>query len=239
MNCFFFTYVDKNPKYRADADILIRSGKRFGRDIHLFEIPEGAMWNRYKVELLAGELPEADRYICLDSDTIMTGPGDWEAEDCQGVMDILYYMDESLRHRHTHAFIKNHTLLDGDPGAYEYILNLWREMNFPVWPNSGVVVLDAGIRPFFMSAWSEWMRRIDAHCDKGYVVGDEAPCMFARHEFDFPLLPPRFNGCCKWQPITGEHVLLHADGNVTGEKRIPFNNAVLDLLDYERLSPAK
>jgi hypothetical protein len=186
------------------------------------------------VELLAGDLPEADRYICLDGDTIMTGPGDWESGDCRGVMDVLYYMNEPDRLKHTHAFIKNHTLLDGDPGAYEFILSLWRERQCPIWPNSGVVVLDAEIRLPFAECWKRWMAMIDGHCDKGFVVGDEAPATFARQEFDLPLLAPRFNGCCKWQTIYDWHVLLHADGNVTGEKRIPYDRAVEDLIAYER-----
>lgn len=232
MKLFFFTYVDQNPKYRAEADILIRSGRRFGRDIHLFEIPPGAMWNRYKVELMAGELPPADRYICLDSDTILTGPGDWEAPDCQGMMDILYYCPED-RIRHTQGFIRNHTLLDHDVAAYEYILNLWRQHQCPIWPNSGVVVLDAGIRLPFAQCWKRWMAEIDSHCDRGFVVGDEAPATFALQEFGLPLLPPRFNGCCKWQMIYDWHVLIHADGNVTGTKREPYNAAVQNLLDYE------
>lgn len=234
MNCYFFTYVDDNPKYRAEADLLIRSGRRFGREIHRFDIPVGAMWNRYKVELLAGELPAADRYICLDSDTILTGPGDWEADDCQGVMDILYYMAEPNRINHTQAFIRNHTLLDGDPGGYEYILDLWRRMDCPIWYNSGVVVLDADWRLDFAEDWKRWISQIDLHCDRGYVVGDEAPLMFMMADCKGPHLPPRFNGCCKWQPIHDWHVLLHADGNVTGEKRIPYNIAVQDLLEYEQ-----
>ena len=233
MKIFFFTYVDQNPKYRAEADILIRSGRRFGRDIHLFEIPDGAMWNRYKVDLLAGELPPADRYVCLDSDTILTGPGDWEADDCQGVMDILYYCDDHERDKHTKAFIRNHTICAGDPGAYDCILAMWRRFKDPLWPNSGVVVLDADIRLPFAECWKRWMAEIDSHCDRGYIVGDEAPCMFARQEYGLPLLPPRFNGCCKWQPIHDGHVLLHADGNVTGPKRVPYNAAVQSLLDYE------
>jgi hypothetical protein len=230
MNLYFFTAVDRNPAYRREADILIASGKKYGRDIHLYDIPDGEVWNRYKVKLIASELPAADRYIYLDGDTVLTCRGDWEAGDCQGVSDILYFCPE-LRDKHTKAFIRNHTVLDGDPGAYEYILKIWREMNFPIWCNSGVVVLDAGTRLPFTTVWQKWMDRIDAHCDKGMVVGDEAPCMFARQEFGLPFLPQRFNGLCKWQPIYDWHVLIHADGNVGGAKRIPYNNAVEKVLN--------
>ena len=231
MKLFFFTAVDKNPVYRKEADILIASGKKYGRDIHLYDIPDSEIWNRYKVKLLASGLPEADRYIYLDGDTVLTCHGDWEADDCQGVSDVLYYMTEPDRHKHTHSFIKNHTLLDGDPGAYEYILGLWRQMDCPIWPNSGVVVLDDEIRLPFTAIWQKWMDQVDSHCDKGQVVGDEGPCMFARQEFGLPFLPQRFNGLCKWQTIYDWHVLIHADGNVGGEKRIPYDDAVAKVLN--------
>jgi len=230
MKLFFFTGVDDNSKYRQEAEWLIKSGKKYGRDIHLFDIPAGKMWNRYKVELFATKLPDADRYIYLDSDTILTCEGDWEAPDCQGVMDILYYIPQR-RAEFTHSFIKNHTLLDGDPGAYNFILAEWRRLYCPIWPNSGVVVLDADMRSKFIPIWQKWMDLVDRHCDKGQVVGDEAPCMFARNEFSLPLLPPRFNGCCKWQPIYDWHVLLHADGNVNGPKRIPYDRALKKVLN--------
>jgi len=225
MNLFFFTAVDSNPKYRKESEYLIASGKKYGRKIHLYDIPPDQIWNRYKVKLLASKLPPADRYIYLDSDTVLTGPGDWDAPDCQGVMDILYYTPQT-RHKHTVSFIKNHTVLDGDPGAWEYILDLWQKKHCPIWPNSGVVVLDADVLERFVPVWQKWMDIVDSHCDKGFVVGDEAPCMFARDEFSLPLLSPRFNGCCKWQPIFDWHVLIHADGNVSGDKRKPYNKAV-------------
>jgi hypothetical protein len=230
MNIFFFTYVDDNPKYRQEAEYLIKSGAKFGRKIHLYEIPEGEMWNRYKVKLLARtDLPKADRYVCLDSDTVLTCKGDWEAPDCQGMMDILYFTP-ATRDKHTVAFIRNHTLLDDDPGGYEYILDLWRKSYCPYWPNSGVVVLDDHIRLDFAACWQKWMEHIDSHCDKGYVVGDEGPATFAIAEYGLPWLPPRFNGCCKWQPIHPWHVLIHADGSVTGDLRKPYNKAVEAIL---------
>lgn len=230
MKLYFFTYVDKNPKYRRDAEILIASGKKYGRDIHLYEIPDGEMWNRYKVKLIASQLPDADRYICLDSDTVLTCRGDWESDDCRGTVDILYYMGVDERLRYTHSFIKNHTLLDGDKGAYEYIMSLWKELNYPIWRNSGVVVFDRQEKAFMSEQWLAWLEIVDSHCDAGYVVGDEAPLMFAAHAGRWPYLPPRFNVCLKWQPVPENAVLLHADGNVNGEKRIPFNKAVEKVL---------
>lgn len=229
MNIYFFTAVDDNPRYRKEAEYLIRSGDKYGRKIHLYDIPKTEVWNRYKVKLLASDLPPADRYVYLDSDTVLTCKGDWEAPDCQGVMDILYFTP-ATRDKHTVSFIKNHTVLDGDPGAYEFILAEWRKRYCPIWPNSGVVVLDADMRQRFVPIWQKWMDIVDSHCDKGAVVGDEAPCMFARNEFSLPLLAPRFNGCCKWQPIHPWHVLIHADGSVAGEKRIPYDRAVKEVL---------
>ena len=226
MNIYFFTYVDNNPKYRRDAEILIKSGEKYGRDIHLYEIPDDEIWNRYKVKLIASDLPEADRYVCLDSDTVLICHGDWESDDCQGTMDILYYMNSVNRNKYTHSFIKNHTLLDGDKGAYEYILNMWRQLEEPIWRNSGVVVVDRQDKRIMSQQWLAWMEIVDSHCDTGKVVGDEAPLMFAAHAGKWPLLPPRFNVCLKWQPMIADAVLLHADGNVDGEKAKPYFDAV-------------
>ena len=221
MNIYFFTYVDDNPKYQKDAEYLIKSGKLYGRDIHLYHVPKEEHWNRYKMNLIAANLPKADRYVCLDSDTILTCKGDWDSPDCQGVMDILYFCPNE-RTKHTQGFIRNHTVVAGDGPAGEFIFENWRKMHCPPWCNSGVVVLDADIRKDFCSLWFDWQRRCDEHSNKGQVIGDEAACMFARAEFGLPLLPPRFNGCCKWQPIEPWHVLLHADGNVTGQRAEPF-----------------
>lgn len=230
MNLFFFTSADEY--YKPAAKILIASGKKFGREIHFFDMPTGEIWNRYKVKLLSeANLPPADKYIYLDSDTVMTGPGDWENEECQGVADVLYYMEENQRIIQTMGFIRNHTLLKGEVKGFEYILQLWREFKFPVWCNSGVVVLMAETRLPFMNCWLQWMENIDSHCEKGYISGDEYPLVFARLEFDLPLLPPRFNGMCKSQPIYDWHVLIHADGNVSGEKKLPYIQAIEKVLN--------
>jgi len=229
MRLFFFTSAD--DYYRQAAEILIASGKRFGREIHFFEMPAGEMWNRYKVKLLSGDLPPADKYIYLDADTVMTCEGDWESEECIGVADMLYYMEEKKRLEYTMSFIRNHTCVVGEGKGYEYVCQLWREFNFPVWCNSGVVVLPAEVRVAFMECWRQWMENIDSHCEKGFIEGDEYPLVFARQEFGLPFLPPRFNGMCKAQPIYDWHVLIHADGNVSGEKRLPYTKAVERILD--------
>jgi len=229
MNLFFFTAADDNCK--REAEILIASGKRFGREIHFFDIPEGEMPERYKVKLLADpDLPKADKYIYIDSDAVMTGPGDWEDEECQGVADIFYNCPEQ-RLKQTMGLIRNNTTVVGEVKGYEFFCELWRLLENPVFCNSGVTVLTDKDRLPFMTNWLKWMEMIDGHCQRGYFFGDEAPLMFARHFFDLPFLPPRFNGLCKWQPIYEWHVLIHADGNVTGEKRLPYTNAVERILD--------
>jgi len=230
MKLFFFTAVDRNPVYRREAEILIASGKKYGRDIHLFDIPDSEIWNRYKVKLIASsDLPEADKYIYLDGDTVLTCHGDWESDECSGVADALYcWPDERIKH--TQGFMRNHTLCIGEGMGFHYVHNLWQEMGLPIWCNSGVTVLKAEDRLPFTDIWREWMIDIDNHCEKGFMVGDEAPLMFARQIYGLPLLPPRFNGLCKWQPIYDWHVLIHADGNVSGEKRIPYNEAVEKVL---------
>jgi hypothetical protein len=166
----------------------------------------------------------------MDSDTVLTCRGDWESPACQGVSDILYLWPEQ-RIKHTQGFIRNHTLVAGDAPVCEFISELWQAMRFPIWPNSGVVVLNAADRIPFAKLWLEWLDLIDKQSAKGEVVGDEAACMFARHVYNLPLLPPAFNGLCKWQPIFDWHQLIHADGNVTGEKRLPYIRAVEKVLD--------
>jgi len=236
MNLFFFTAADDDPVYRLKTEILITSGKKYGRDIHLFDIPKDQAWNRYKPKLINSlDLPGVDKYIYLDSDTVLTGPGDWESEECQGVADVLYYMKEDQRIKYTMSFIRNHTCNIGEGKGFEYVCEKWREMDLPVWCNSGVTVLPAEIHLSFTALWLEWMAKIDKHCEKGDIEGDEYPLMFARQEFDLPFLPPRFNGMCKSQPIYDWHVLLHADGNVTGEKRIPYDRAVKKIIEEQKI----
>lgn len=233
MKLFFFTSADEY--YRKAAEILIASGKRFGREIHFFEMPAGEMWNRYKIKILAGDLPEADKYIYFDADTVMTCAGDWESDECLGVADVLYYMKEDQRIKYTMSFIRNHTCNIGEGKGFEYICEKWREMDLPVWCNSGVVVLTAKMRMPFMDCWSEWMKKLDEQCERDFIDGDEYPLMFARQEFNLSILPPRFNGMCKSQPIYDWHVLIHADGNVTGEKRIPYDQAVKKIIEEQKI----
>jgi hypothetical protein len=225
---FFFSAVDQSPKYRYEAELLLASGEKYGRPIHLYDIPAGELWNRYKVNLfLRDDLPKADRYVYLDGDCILNGPGDWEADDCQGVADPLYYCkSKPERCKHTSGFMRNHTVVIGEGQGYDYILQKWHEWGEPIWCNSGVVVLDEEIRLSFAMRWQAWIRQIDRHCEKGFVVGDEAPLMFARHEAGLPLLPPRFNGLCKWQQIYDWHHVIHADGNVSGDDRMPYVRAI-------------
>jgi len=227
MRLFFFTAADDQCK--REAEILIASGRCFGREIHFFDIPAGEMAARYKVRLLADPgLPQADKYIYIDSDTVMTGPGDWEAEECQGVADIFYHCP-GQRLKHTMGLIRNSTKAREKKG-FEFFCELWRLLEYPVMCNSGVTVLTAESRLPFMTTWLKWMKVIDKQCDRGYFFGDEAPLMFARHFWDMPFLPPRFNGLCKWQPIYDWHVLIHADGNVQGEKKVPYIKAVERIL---------
>jgi len=222
MNLFFFTIADENRKDEAE-DILIASGRRFGREIHLFDIPKGQKWHQYKKRLLADPgLPKADKYIYLDSDTVMTEPGDWESEECRGVMDVFYFCPEQ-RTKHTMGFLR-------PLKSFSYVYDLWTKFDYPIWCNSGVVVLPADVRINFMTCWQKWQEMIDKYCEKGFWCGDEAALMFARYFFDLPLLPPRFNGLCKAQPICDWHVLLHAAANPSKEKILPYTNAIKRIL---------
>lgn len=236
---YFFTAANSNPVYRYEAQLLIESGKRFGRDIHFYEIPENEPWHRYKVKIIGGTLPSADKYIYFDSDCILTGPGDWESDECIGVSDVLYWCKtEPERKKHTNGFMRNHTICGGinDVAGYKKIVELWQGMNWPIWCNSGVTVLPADIRLEFAEYWKQWLHVMDVYSSNPFIIGDEAALMFARHTYGLPLLPPRFNGMCKWQQIYDWHVLIHADGNVSGQDRLPYIRAVekLGLKDVKK-----
>jgi hypothetical protein len=147
MKIYFFTAADDH--YKRETEILFRSANKFGREVDFYPIPAGKQWQRYKVELLESDLPKADKYVYLDSDTVFTCRGDWESPECEGVMDILYYMSPTQRIKPTQGFIRNHTLLVGETAGYEYVLDLWRRFDCPAWNNSGVTVLTAQNRiPF-------------------------------------------------------------------------------------------
>jgi len=234
MNIYFFTAVDKDPVYRAEADILIRSGRQYGRKIHLHDIPDDQYWGRYKAWIIGSDdLPPADRYVYLDSDSIMTGPGDWESPKCQGVVDSLYFMDESERRKKTMSWIRCLTSSNHDGRGYYYLRRLWFGYNFPKWFNSGVVVLDAEKRIPFCKLWIEYIELLDTLSEMDHLPGDEPALMFAQYEYNLPALPPVYNWLLKYQPDPGDVRLIHADGNVSGAKREPYVNAVENLIKLE------
>ncbi len=224
MDIFFFTAADDHYKHETEA--LIESAEYYGRKVHFYPIPAGKQWQRYKVELLCSDLPPADKYVYLDSDTVFNATGDWESDECMGVGDVLYYMSEAERLKQTKGFMRNHTCVIGEGKGYDYICKMWELLDLPIWCNSGVTVLDAERRLPFARSWRAWINQIDKHCQLGPMIGDEAALCFARQMFDLPLLPPRFNGLCKWQTIEDWHVLIHADGNVSGERRGPYTRAI-------------
>lgn len=227
MNLFFFTIADAKRKAEAE-NILIASGRYYGREIHLFDIPEGEKWYRYRERLfLSSELPKADKYIYLDSDTIMTCAGDWESEECQGVADVFYFCPE-LRKKGTMGFLR-------PLKTFGYIHDLWVKFGWPIWCNAGVVVLSADARINFMTCWRKWSELIDEHCPDGFFGGTETPLMFARHFFDLPILPPRFHGLLKSQPIYDWHVLLHDAANPPAARRVPYLNAIKKIRENKDL----
>jgi len=234
MNIYFFTAVDKDPVYRAEADILIRSGKQYGRIIHLHDIPDDQYWGRYKAWIIGSDdLPAADRYVYLDSDSIMTGPGDWESKKCQGVMDSLYFMKPGDRNKKLMSFIRCMTSCNHDGRGLIYLRRLWFGFGFPSWYNSGVVVLDAEKRIPFCKLWIEYIELLDTLSENEYLPGDEPALMFARQEFNLPILSPKYNWLLKYQPDPGGARLIHADGNVAGVKREPYVRAVENLKKLE------
>jgi len=233
MEIFFFTTVDAEPNYREQAEWLLASGEKYGRKIHLFDMPSNKRWRTYKIDIMGGDLPAADKYVYIDADAILTCRGDWELDECEGMSDPLHFYPK-LRAKYTVSFMRNHTVTIGEGKGFEYIHSLWIERGEPVWVNNGVVVLKGADRLPFTHLWRQWTDRIDAACEKPPMQCNEPASMFAAAEYGLPLLPPRFNGLCKSQPIPpdgGDCVLIHADGNVTGQKRKPYDNAVARVID--------
>lgn len=218
--CFFTMYDDK---YVRHAMTLVSSGVVFRRPILAFRIPTGEDWTRYKIKLFLGdELPAAKKYVYMDADCILSAHGDWESRDCVGVADMTALHGGDYRHT-LRGF---HSQFRDEENAWNRVVELFHKAGRPVWCNSGVVVLREKDRKPFAKLWMKWCKKIDSFCDSGTSWGDEVHLMFARQEYGLPILPTRFNGLCKWQSITPEHVVIHADGNVTGDKAKPYHDMV-------------
>jgi hypothetical protein len=228
MDCFFWTAA--NAKYRGEAQILIRSGRRFGIDIHCLPIPEQSPPWRYKSRQWL-DLPDAERYVYFDSDCILARPADWQAEDCLGASRMWWQQSRPAEIAWTRRTVQDH--LRGDGAGRSAILALHEARGSPAWANSGVMVLTARQRREFIPLWLEWIARTDELILPQNRWGDEVGLMFAKSDYGLPDLPGQYNWLLKWQHGVEQAVVIHADGHVSGTKRVPYERAIEDLERWE------
>ena len=217
MQLCFFTMA--NSKRMSWARRLVCSGAVVDRPIWFYRIPDTHPDpKRYKCELLMGDrLPDADKYIYLDSDVLMIQHGDWEAEECLGAVS-----EQRFRIRARHYFSSGE-----DCDKY---LQLLREQGNPERVNTGCVVLPAGIRRQVGERWLYWCKQVEDLCEKPLKMRDQPQFPFVMHEFNIPVLPSRFCAIVKREPITDEHIALHASGHPSGNSLKKYTDVANKLL---------
>jgi len=166
---------------------------------------------------MGDRLPDADKYIYLDSDVLMIQHGDWEAEECLGAVS-----EQRFRIRARHYFSSGE-----DCDKY---LQLLREQGNPERVNTGCVVLPAGIRRQVGERWLYWCKQVEDLCEKPLKMRDQPQFPFVMHEFNIPVLPSRFCAIVKREPITDEHIALHASGHPSGNSLKKYTDIVDRLL---------
>ena len=208
----FFTMANK--KRLGWAQRLISSGDVVGRPIWFYRIPDSHPDpKRYKIELLMGDLlPEAEKYVYLDSDTFMLQYGDWESSECVGAAL------ENFRQDYRQGF--------SDEKGHEAFCKLYKEYEAPERVNTGCVVLPSDIRKQVAQRWMEWCHKIDAFCEKPSKTRDQMHFAFVRKEFGLPILPSRFNALIKREEVLPDHILIHAAGKPHGDDVKSYHDAV-------------
>jgi len=220
MDICFYTMANDNRLEWARH--LVSSGDVVDRPVWMFRIPpDHKDPKRYKIELLGSDLlPEADKYVYLDADSIMLKHGDWESDDCIGA-----------KHEHWGNAGQYYKALRGEQARRMYI-DLYNQSGRPLRMNSGLVVLSAGIRHEFAERWQYWNERIDSFSDhpERAKIRDQIGFAYVFEEFGLPALPERF--CClpKSEPFRDDHIMIHAAGKPSGAAIAPYTNAVNSLL---------
>jgi hypothetical protein len=213
MKICFFTMA--NESMMAQARHLILSGDIAGRPIWFFRIPEDHPDpKRYKLELLMGDLlPDADKYVYLDADSLMLQYGDWEAGDCWGA-----------KYEHWGRGSGYGNVFTGT--GFDKFLALYKEYGSPPRLNSGCVVLSGKIRKQFAVDWLEFCLRIDAMSSEWLWIRDQMGYMFAHMKYRLPILPARFS-CIVKREILGDHYIsLHAAGHPKGAALAQYTHAI-------------
>ena len=217
MQLCFFTM--SNSKRMSWARRLVCSGAVVGRPIWFYRILDSHPDpKRFKCELLIGDqLPEADKYIYLDSDVLMLQHGDWESPECVGAVS-----EQRFRIRARHYFSSG--------SDCEQYLRLLKECDSPERVNTGCVVLPADIRKQVGERWRYWCERVEEMCERPMKMRDQPQFPFVMKEFNIPILPGRFCAIVKREPVTESHIALHASGHPSGNSLKQYTDAVQRLL---------
>lgn len=217
MQLCFFTMA--NSKRMSWARRLVCSGAVVDRPIWFYRIPDSHPDpKRFKCELLMGDqLPEADKYIYLDSDVFMLQHGDWESPECLGAVS-----EQRFRIRARHYFNSGKDC--------EKYLALLKENDCPERVNTGCVVLPAGIRKQAGERWLHWCHIVEEMCEQPMKMRDQPQFPFVMKEFNIPVLPGRFCAIVKREPVTKAHIALHASGHPSGNSMKQYTDAVQMLL---------
>ena len=215
MNICFFTMA--NNKRLDWAYNLILSGAAVNRPIWFYRIPETHPDpKRFKTELLVGDLlPEADKYIYLDSDIFMLQHGDWESEEAIGAVSEAQF----------HIGAK-HYFAKGDSNGYNNYITLLKQHNNPTRVNTGLIAIPSNIRKQVGERWQYWCEYIESFCNKPMKMRDQPQFPFVTEELKIPVLPGRFCAIVKRENVLPEHIALHASGHPSGNSLKQYTDAV-------------
>ena len=229
MNICFFTMA--NEAMMGMARSLIISGDVVGQPIWFYRIPEDHPDpKRYKLYLLRSDLlPEADKYVYIDADSLMLKPGDWEAGDCWGAKYEHWGRGDGYGNVFTGT-------------GFSDFLKLYKKHGSPPRLNSGLVVLSGKMRKQFAEDWLEWCLKIDALSSEWLWIRDQMGYMFAHTKYRLPILPERFSCIVKREKLTDKYVSIHAAGHPKGAALKQYTDAVDRLLggtleDAEKTTP--
>jgi hypothetical protein len=221
MDLCFFTMA--NRKFLERARYLVSSGDAVDRPIWFYRIPDdNPDPKRYKIELLLrDDLPRADRYIYLDADNLMLKHGEWESDECVGVVPFTF----KNRMRYVRRYFA-----PNDTAGFEAYYKLLEAYGFPAQVNSGCIVLPANIRKQVAERWMEWCKKIDSLCTERTPLRDQMHLAFVVKEMGLPFIPKKYNVCLKYERVGDDAVVIHAAGHAARSAMRPYNKAVTELL---------
>jgi len=155
---------------------------------------------------MGDDLPEADKYVFLDADTLFLKHGDWESDECFGaVSEEHLWPRQGLIER---DLMRNFDSIEGRQAFYA----LYETYGKPHRCNSGCIVLPADIRKEVGRLWKKWCDKLDALTEKPSKQRCQMQFGFVMAELNLPILPSRFSAFVKKEDVRPDHVLIHAAG---------------------------